>query len=272
MPKVAETIGTFAFVLNWFLRGVTTDVGMIKKSKAKSVVIGVTSVIIPWYIGKLIYASREKSSILSMTNKEYGVIIFTMSLTPFTCINMFLTDLKIVHTEFGQIAQSSAMVIDAIALSLSIGTHVCSDYGTQMGVAFMFFVVFLCLVRQAMLWVIRHTPEGAPVRNIYLYIVLLLAYLSYLYWRHLLFFGPLGAFVLGLAIPHGPPLGSVFIQKFDSFNMGIFLPLFGSLTMIRLDWSFLLKEFGDGKHLHGHIYECFSFLFVLYVANSRFHS
>ncbi|VVA90461.1 unnamed protein product [Arabis nemorensis] len=259
MPKVAETIGTFAFVLNWFLRGVTIDVGMIKKSKAKSIVIGVTSVIIPWYIGKLVYASREQSGILSMTNKEYGVVILTMSLTPFTCINMLLTDLKIVHTEFGQIAQSSAMITDVIAFSLSIGTHICGDSGMQMGVAFMFFVVFLCLVRQAMFWVIRHTPEGSPVKNIYLYIVLLLAYMSYLYWSHFLFFGPLGAFIFGLAIPDGPPLGSVFIQKFDSFNVGIFLPLFGSLTMIRLDLSSLLVE-------QRHIEECFSFLFVLYIA------
>ncbi|CAA7033733.1 unnamed protein product [Microthlaspi erraticum] len=197
MPNVAETIGTFAFVLNWFLR-----------------------------------------------------------------------DLKIVHTEFGQIAQSSAMVTDVLAFVLSVWAHASREYynGMRVGAALIVYFVFLYLVRQAMLWVIRHTPEGAPVKNIYLYIALLLAYLSYLYWSHFLFFGPLGAFILGLAIPDGPPLGSMFTQKFDSFNEGIFLPLFGSLTMIKLDWSFLLQGFGNGEHLHGHIYECFSFLFVLYVA------
>lgn len=268
MPNVAETIGTFAFVLNWFLRGVTTDVSMVKKSRTKSAVIGISSMIIPWYIGNLVYSSRDKSSILSMTNKEYRLLIFTMTMTPFTCMNMLLTDLKIVHTEFGQIAQSSAMLTDVLAFILSVWAHASRDYyhGIRVGAALVAFFVFLYLVRQAMLWVIRHTPEGAPVKNIYLYIVLLLAYLSYLYWSHFLFFGPLGAFILGLAIPDGPPLGSMFTQKFDSFNEGLFLPLFGSLTMIKLDWSFILQGFGNGEYLHGHIYECFSFLFVLYLA------
>ncbi|KAF3494497.1 hypothetical protein DY000_02058056 [Brassica cretica] len=268
MPNVAETIGTFAFTLNWFLRGVTTNVGMLKKSKTKSTAIGVTSMIIPWYIGKIVYSSREKSSILTMTRMEYSISIFTMSMAPFTCINMLLTDLKVVHTEFGQIAQSSAMVIDVLAFCMSVWANVSYSYriGMRMGVALMIFFVFLYLVRQAMLWVVRHTPEGTPVKSIYPYIGLLLAYLSHIYWTRFLFFGPLGAFVLGLAIPDGPPLGSVFIKKFDSFNEGIFLPLFGSFTMMKLDWSFLIKEIGSGKFLHGHTYECFSFLLVLYVA------
>lgn len=269
MPMVAETIGIFAFVLDWFLRGVTTDVGIIKKSGTKSIVIGVTSMIIPWQIGKLLYSAREKSSIPTLTETEYAVMTFTLSTTPFTCLNMFLTDLKIVNTEFGQIAQSSGMVTDVLAFFLSVWTYISRDNyinGMRMGVAFMVFFSFVYLVRQFMLWVIRHTPEGVPVKNMYLYIGLLLAYLSYLFWSRFLFFGPLGAFVLGLAIPNGPPLGSVFTRNFDSFNEGILLPLFGSLTMIKLDWSFLRKEFGNGNNFNGHMYECFSFLFVLYIA------
>lgn len=269
MPKVAETVGAFAFVLDWFLRGVTTDVGMIRKSGTKCIVIGVTSMIIPWQIGRLLHSSREKSSILlSMSDQEYSVITFTMSMTPFTCVNMFLTDLKIGNTEFGQIAQSSGMVTDALAFCMSVLGHVSRDRsnGMRMGVAFMVFLIFLYLVRQAMLWVIRHTPEGVPVKNTYLYIGLLLAYLSYIFWSHYLFFGPLGAFVLGLAIPNGPPLGSLFVQRFNGFNEGIFLPLFGSLSMMKLDWKFLIKAFENGKLLEGPLYEFFSFIFVLYVA------
>ncbi|XP_010488504.2 PREDICTED: LOW QUALITY PROTEIN: cation/H(+) antiporter 6B-like [Camelina sativa] len=266
MPNVAETIGAFAFTLDWFLRGVTTDVGMIKKSGTKSVVIGLTSMIIPLQIGKVIYSSREKSSIPTMTDMEYAVMIFTMSMTPFTCLNMLLTDLKIVHTEFGQIAQSSGMVTDMLAFFLSVWKNISRDEinRIRMGVGMMLFFICLYLVRQFMHWVIRNTPEGAPVKNIYLSIGLSLAYLSYLFWSHFLFFGPLGAFVLGLAIPNGPPLGSLFIRKFESFNEGIFLPLFGSLSMIKLDWSYLRKGFGNGKQ--GHMYECFSFLSILYIA------
>ncbi|XP_013614524.1 cation/H(+) antiporter 6B [Brassica napus] len=268
MPRVAETIGTFAFVLNWFLRGVTTNIGMVKNFRTRSIVIGVAAMIIPWYIGKLVYTYREKSSDLTMTNIEYSVIILTTSMAPFTCINMLLTDLKVVHTEFGQIAQSSAMVTDVLAFTMTISSQISRDYysGMRMGLALMVFFVSLYLVRQAMLWVVRHTPEGAPVKNIYIYIGLLLGYLAYIFWDYFLFFGPLGAFVLGLAIPEGPPLGSEFIRRFDSFNEGIFLPLFGSLTMIKLDWSFVIKELGSGRHLHGHTYECLSFLFIIYMA------
>lgn len=270
MPQVADTIGAFAFLLDWFLKGVTTNVGMVKKSGYKSLVIGVTSMLIPSQIGKLIYEAREKSSMLTMTQKEYALITFTMSMTPFTCLNMFLTDLKIVHTEFGQIAQSSGMVTDVLSFFLSAWAYVNRDdnNGMLLGAAFMLFFIVVYFVRQLMLWVIRHTPEGVPVKNIYLYISLSLAYVSYLFWDRFLYFGPLGSFALGVAIPNGPPIGSVFIQKFESFNEGILLPLFGSLSMIKLDWSILRKELGTGKHQDdvGHVYECFSFLLILYVA------
>ncbi|KAL5822665.1 hypothetical protein ACOSQ3_020581 [Xanthoceras sorbifolium] len=73
------------------------------------------------------------------------------------------------------------------------------------------FIVFTVL-RPLMLWIVKNTPEGKPVKSIYrliLVVLLIIAMLSDAGGTHYL----TGAQIVGLIIPAGPPLGSALVEK-----------------------------------------------------------
>ena len=47
----------------------------------------------------------------------------------------------------------------------------------------------------------------------------------------------LGPYILGLAIPDGPPLGSAIASKLDCFVSGVFLLLFVTTRVLRVDFT-----------------------------------
>ena len=88
-----------------------------------------------------------------------------------------------------------------------------------------------------MLWIVKKTPEGRPVKDAYVYPIIVLALATALYsnsFDEQVFMGP---YILGLAIPDGPPLGSAIVGKLDCFVSGVFLPLFVATSVLRVDFS-----------------------------------
>ncbi|GAB2235086.1 hypothetical protein Droror1_Dr00004367 [Drosera rotundifolia] len=49
----------------------------------------------------------------------------------------------------------------------------------------------------------------------------------------------LGAFIIGVVVPDGPPLGSALVDKFDSLISGILQPFFNTTTVMRIDFGAL---------------------------------
>ncbi|WJX39389.1 hypothetical protein P8452_26936 [Trifolium repens] len=47
----------------------------------------------------------------------------------------------------------------------------------------------------------------------------------------------LGAFVLGLAVPEGPPLGSALVKKLQFFGITLFLPIFVTTSVLKADFT-----------------------------------
>ena len=45
----------------------------------------------------------------------------------------------------------------------------------------------------------------------------------------------MGCFIVGAAIPDGPPLGSAIVHKFESFVLDMLLPFFITVTTMRAD-------------------------------------
>lgn len=56
------------------------------------------------------------------------------------------------------------------------------------------------------------------------------------------FFGP---FILGLAVPEGPPLGSAIVGKMETFFQGILLPLYVTSTVASINLNALFDGHGD---------------------------
>ncbi|XP_010523128.1 PREDICTED: cation/H(+) antiporter 6A-like [Tarenaya hassleriana] len=265
-PKIPETLGAFGFLLYWFLKGVTMDVGMFMKTGKKAGLIGFTTTVVPLLLGCTFTSIRMRGQDTMLTEFEYRAIVFVQSLSPFTGVDTLLRDLKINHSEFGRIALSSAMVSDLIGFVYTFFFAILWD--KALGImetlaACVFFAAMLYFVRPAMFWVIKQTPEGRPIKDIYIYSTLVLAYLSFHYWHHIGHFGPAGPFVLGWAIPDGPPLGSALVQRFENFNLGVILPLFGSLTTMQVDLPWLVGEIDNLRRMEGRVYEAVSLILLL---------
>lgn len=264
-------MGAFGFLLYWFLKGVTMDAGKGLKMGKKSSVIGLTTMFVPLVCGNFMFRWRKGRGNIGLLTTEYRLIIFMQSISAFTSIDTLLKDLKIKHSEFGRIALSAAMVTDMFAFLVTFYNVVHWDgykgiYQTICAGLFFAFMVFA--VSPAMYWVIQQTPEGRPVKDIYVYLILALAFFSFHVFDKLRLFGPAGSFVLGLTVPNGYPLGATLVQKFESLNLGAILPLFGSLSMMQVDLLWLLKECGHLVRMEGQVYEVISF--ILFVNATKF--
>ncbi|CAH2038600.1 unnamed protein product [Thlaspi arvense] len=270
-PKVAETLGAFGFLLYWFLKGVTMDAGMALRMGKKAGVIGFSTMFVPLICGNFMFRWRSRRGNISLLTTEYRLIIFLQSISAFTSVDTLLKDLKIKHSEFGRIALSGAMVTDMLAFIISFlnAMHWEGYKGViQTLCACLYFAFMIYAVRPAMYWVIQQTPEGRPVKDIYIYLILALAFLSFKFFQMIGLFGAAGSFVLGLTVPDGYPLGAVLVQKFESFNLGAIFPLFGSVSMMQLDLSWLLRECGSLVRREGELYEVVSF--ILFVNTIKF--
>ncbi|CAA7033734.1 unnamed protein product [Microthlaspi erraticum] len=270
-PKVAETMGAFGFLLYWFLKGVTMDAGKGLKMGKKSSVIGIITMFVPLICGNFFFRWRRARGNISLLTTEYRLIIFMFSISAFTSIDTLVKDLKIKHSEFGRIALSGAMVTDMFAFLVVFLNAVHWEGYTgiyQTVFAGLFFALMVFAVRPAMYWVIQQTPEGRPVKDIYVYLILALAFFSFHIFDKLILYGPAGSFVLGLTVPDGYPLGTTLVQKFESLNLGAILPLFGSLSMMQVDLLWLLKECGNLVRMEGQFYEVISF--ILFVNATKF--
>ncbi|CAN8305918.1 unnamed protein product [Cochlearia groenlandica] len=274
-PKVAETLGAFAFVFYWFLEGVKMDVGMIKRTGLKVVITGIVTVLCPIFVANAVFGSLRVTGGKNLTGVEYRTIIFMQSISAFTGISRLIRDLKINHSEFGRIILSTAMVADATGFGVNLVALVAwSDWrvSTFQGIGLVGYVIVLIwLVRPAMFWIIRRTPEERPVKEFYIYSIIIFAFFSYNYLAELHMFPAVGPFLLGLCVPHGPPLGSLLIQKFESFNTGVLLPLFLFFPMLQIDGVWLAQEIRRLRGgFDGQFYEALYIIVVVFVAKVFF--
>ncbi|CAN8295022.1 unnamed protein product [Cochlearia groenlandica] len=273
-PKLPETLGGFAFVLYWFLEGVKMDVGMIRRTGSKAVVTGIVTVLFPIFTANIVFGNLRETGGKNLSGVEYRTMIFMQSISAFTGISRLIRDLKINHSEFGRIVLSTAMVADATGFGVNLVALVAwSDWRVSavQGLGLVGYIMFVVwVVRPVMFWIIRRTPEERQVKECYIYFIIIFAFCSYEFLKMLHMFPAVGPFLFGLCIPHGPPLGSLLIQKFESFNTGILLPLFLFFPMMQIDGPWLVHEIGQMMHYDGQLYEALTIIVVVSIAKIFF--
>ncbi|KAI4305638.1 hypothetical protein L6164_028994 [Bauhinia variegata] len=192
------------------------------------------------------------------------VTFISHSITSFAVIANLLSDLKILNSELGRLALSTALVSDMLSTCMtSLGTGIVrrlyerQKIMTNILSLFAFFVLIPLLFRPAMRWIIRQTPQGRPVKEAYIYsiiaMVLCMGMLAILLDQEFY----LGAFILGLAVPEGAPLGTALVKKLELFGTWFLLPVFVTTCMMKADLSlectklsiWIVSSFVLGAHL-----------------------
>ncbi|ESQ51292.1 hypothetical protein EUTSA_v10016238mg [Eutrema salsugineum] len=251
---IAGCLGSFGFMIFWFLKGVKMDVRRILKAEAKARVTGVAAVTLPIVVGLVLYKFKSGEN-RPLKTEEYDTLLLMESLTSFSGIARLLRDLGMNHSSIGRVALSSALVSDMVGLTFLLGmvpvTFKSKVQGFSLLAEMIFFIVISFVVlRRLMFKVIKRKREGRPIDDKYIYGIILMVCIACMYWDDLEQFPALGAFFLGLAIPNGPPIGSALIERLESFNFGIILPLFLSASMLRTDissWKTSLTFFGSDE-------------------------
>ncbi|XP_055960284.1 cation/H(+) antiporter 4-like [Mercurialis annua] len=244
-----RTLAVISINIFMFLAAVKMDVGMVLTTGKKAVSIGILCTLTPFIVGT-IYTLTQRHTIFD-DYKElivYLEVLQIQSITPFPVVSYTIDQLKMTNSELGRLGLSAALVADVYSIIIAfISSFFKEGYrggSKRYFVAFSSFILVAAfIIRPMMLWVSRRTPTGTPVRSTYISIIVVLSFLSGLY-----FFkfdqGPyVGPLILGFTVPAGPPLGSSLVEKFESVSFGFLLPILTAISMLNVDLFLIGSEF-----------------------------
>ncbi|RHN45732.1 putative cation/H+ exchanger [Medicago truncatula] len=257
--SVISLIG-YAFFL--FLTTVKMDFTMITRTGRKAWTIAFCSFVIPMFFGLVVCYRFQEFWKLEMGNfeaKNLPVIVIGQSGCYFAVIASLLSDLEILNSELGRLALSTAMVMDSFnSIVTGIGTAFISsiktdshDNGDGKGTlkAFLNVFYYLCfmvvtplVLRPILKWFVKKTPEGRPMKKVYMYIVFIIALavgmLGLLTKQSVLG----GICIVGLIVPEGPPLGTEMIKQLELFCSWFLFPIFVTSCAMKIDLSVYVKS------------------------------
>ncbi|XP_061361723.1 cation/H(+) antiporter 19 [Gastrolobium bilobum] len=231
---VLDTLANIGLLFFLFLVGLELDMRSIRRTGHKALGIALCGITVPFVLG--IGTSLVLRATISKGAEPIPFLVFmgvALSITAFPVLARILAELKLLTTDVGRIAMSAAAVNDiaawillalAIALSGSDTSPLISLWVLLCGAAFVLFAVFA--IRPLLAAMARRSPEGEPVKELYICITLTLVlacgFVTDTIGIHALF----GAFVVGIIMPKEGPFAGVLIEKIEDLVSGLFLPLY----------------------------------------------
>ncbi|KAK7267616.1 hypothetical protein RIF29_20294 [Crotalaria pallida] len=245
-----QLISAFGYTFYLFLSYVQMDFSRVSRAGKKAWAITISS-LIPIVLGYSYLLPF--GPLLEDRRYDYAEtliiapVFISQSICSFPVIAGLLNELHILNSEIGRLALSSSLLLDiAGTVVTGIGTAVVQALNEDltfrlMNVAkFIGLLVFILTIgRSLMKWVVRKTPEGRPVRRIYIYIIVLWVLLLGVIENKLR--QPLfsGAIILGLAVPEGPPLGSELVNQLELVSTWLLTPIFLTSCIMKVDLDIL---------------------------------
>ncbi|KAL3653195.1 hypothetical protein CASFOL_002876 [Castilleja foliolosa] len=250
---VIENIGLIGFMYFLFLSGVKIDITAIKRAEKKHWYIGLAGVLAPLSVC-LCIAFVERKSLDKETAKFASIwgISSYLSTSAFPVLYPIVRELNLLSSGIGRMALSTAIVSDVIGLQ-AITIFETSIQGENKAIlALWFFISSLIVVgtivggvRRAMMWIIRTTPEGKPVDQVYVVAILLgvmvAGFISDMFGLTIVN-GPLW---LGLAIPDGPPLGTIIVEKSEIIFKNFLMPFSFMYIGLLIDVSSMIGQWSN---------------------------
>ncbi|EEF38665.1 cation/H(+) antiporter 10 [Ricinus communis] len=246
---IITTLALLGYNMFLFLGAVKMDVGMVLRAGHKVLSIGVLSVTAPLIFGLTFQNSHggEFKTEDEFLGSWSVILIHAMTSFPVTAY-LIGHQLKISNSELGRLSLSSALVGDLLGISTTITLSLVKT-GTWVGVVqnfrpiLGFVLVAVFVLRPAMNWIIRKTPERKPVNETYIYIIMALAIGSEAYFNYFHQVQYLGPFIIGLATPAGAPLGSALVEKFEPFTLDVLFQILTATSMMRADLWLVVSEY-----------------------------
>ncbi|CAO2824862.1 unnamed protein product [Amaranthus hypochondriacus] len=249
---VWKGVAMLGFSLSIFIISVKTDFNLIKRTGKKPIVIGLLVLILTTFWNTTVALIYGKVTNLDKDQKQMRELTASASvlaLSTFPVIAVLLSDLKLLNSELGRLALSCGIIGEVVGVSNTLVTksihhtitllkqHKKRQVILQVGnrvvglIAFLLCVIYI--VRPWMIKIIKHTPKGRPIKDTYFIFVILLMLVGGIITDINGEFVIVGCFVMGAAVPAGPPLGSAIVNKFDTFISGILQPFLITMSAMR---------------------------------------
>lgn len=227
---LVSLIGVSYFV---FLVGLKMDILMTMRAAKSTWRLGVIPFLASFAVLTILFDHCYNPQNLSHFRLQISRVFLSasMSATNFPVMVEALSELNLIATELGQIALSSSMMNDNIHWSFILINQIMSANNMKIsimyfsgGVLFLSFSIFV--VRPSMKLIVRKTPVGKPVKEIYVVFILLgvlvMAAISDMVFVSFI----MGPLIYGLVIPSGPPLATTLVEKSEVVMKEFFLPFF----------------------------------------------
>ncbi|KAL9388951.1 hypothetical protein Peur_017556 [Populus x canadensis] len=261
--QVFASLSKIGYILFSFLIGVRMEPSLIWKTGRTATFLA-TLLFIFHHIAMLsidVTFDKDKEKLTAgfvLAKEAFSAIYFaSITTTEFVMVSTILMQLKIINSQLGHLALASSLLFKLA--TFAVGTlfgfinafvNISSQVGARIVIYSLALIVFTVVVsRKTMLFFIRSTPVGKPMKEIYttmtVGVLFLLSAIGDEVGLHYMY-GPL---ILGLAVPARSPLAEVLVAKFDTLVSGFFLPLMAVFCSSKLNLFQFIHEFKDAVHL-----------------------
>ncbi|XP_057485194.1 cation/H(+) antiporter 15-like [Actinidia eriantha] len=231
MMHVLENLGltTFSFII-----GIRTDVSVIRSAGKLPWAIGILSFILP------LAFVLPFTDFIKKSNPIGGFFLYWVSVlaasSSFQVTSYLLEDLKLLNSEIGRLAMSSALVSNIGSWVFTVYNAFFTwanylqlhkaDYYKMEILRFIMVLGIVFGLRPFMFWLMRKVPEGKSIKESHFFIMIVMFLSVAFLCEYMGYNAYFGGMVLGLAVPSGPPLGSGIVQKLEMFISSVLLPAY----------------------------------------------
>ncbi|XVE99825.1 hypothetical protein REPUB_Repub03eG0234900 [Reevesia pubescens] len=246
---VLATFSNMACTMLIFLICIKMNAAMMSRTAKKTWRIGLSCMIMAFLFTISFTLSLRHFLPGLRTSNAFSIQFSAISsLSFFIVITHALDELNLLSSELGQLSTSITMLNELVSCLVVI---VDIALGQTDKINMVYVVLSLCalisfaiiVVRPILLWIIKRTPKGKPVKECYVIAILVCTLLMGVITDAVgASFGP-AAMIMGFIIPDGPPLGATIIQKCELIITEFFLPLF----FLRIGYYTNLSAIQDWK-------------------------
>ncbi|KAF3452659.1 hypothetical protein FNV43_RR03092 [Rhamnella rubrinervis] len=237
-----ETLGNLSLIYYMFLVGLEVDMKPVSRAGKKPLSIALIGLVIPIPIGYALhgmmgYQDFSKDPAYGTRNR-YGPLFWGIALatTNFPDLARILSTLKLLQSEVGKIALSSAVITDLFSWILLVLSIAIASDTTMYTITTCILFVAICLfvVRPFVAWLVSRTirDDSDSYNEYHIYFVLAAVPLFGYITDSCGCQSMLGAFMLGVIIPEGE-LKNTLMEKVEDFVSGLLMPIFFLIIGLR---------------------------------------
>ncbi|KYQ92700.1 Na+/H+ antiporter [Tieghemostelium lacteum] len=248
---VLNVIANVGLIFFMFMIGLEVEAGVLKRNLKSSLIISLTSIIIPFAMG--IGLSALLFHYMVADGVQFGIFsIFVgvaISITAFPVLARILTERKIMHSKVGVTALAAASVDDVIAWILlavvvSYAKNTTSgDNSGNLTALWTFlllagFVVFMFVgVRKALLIIYTRWVKTEAQKHNMIIFLLMCMFASAFYTEVIGVHAIFGGFILGICVPRVDGFHMTITERIEDIVTIVLLPLYFTFSGLRTNLS-----------------------------------